>query len=937
MKSKRVLLWIVAVLTGLVFLPCLTMAQIQKADVQTQDDYMRIIRANQVTGQVNPQDILKARKQVESMMKMKNGKALDLNWQEMGPDNVASRTRSILIDRNNSSVLYIGSVTGGVWKSTSGGTSWVQTLVNGSTTEVLNATCLAQNQSGTIFAGTGEGFYPGTGTGHGGNIGKGIFKSTDGMNFTLISTTQPTANSTTADWAYVNRLAVNASGRLFAATNKGLRYTDDEGANWTFAKSNGTDLTENAQDIKIGSGGMIVVCVGITCYISATGDPAFFVNHSTGGTDNLPLPSVVSRIELAIAPSDNNVIYAVVVKTTGALENIYRSPDKGTTWKVVGPGGSSAFNIFNIGTATNTGQGGYSTSIAVSPVSPNTIYIGGVNMWRGVKVDEGYFSWEPISDGTFLPSFYPMYLHSYHHSYVFHPSNPDIMYIATDGGIYMTIDAALTFQSLNRNYNVAQAYTVAPSYKGDVLFGTQGSGVQIIDFTGNTQQSALQLYSGDVGGNCAISFINPKVYFVGTSNGASRRSIDNGVNFSAFYSTDMSTLSGAYVTPLLFWESFNDHNSIDSIEYISYDTIAHDQPFTVRSKNGDYPFTVVNSGTTIYPHDTVMIQDIITSKFFLGTNGALWCTKRALDFTITPDWTKIANFSGTVQSMANTNDADAVFLGLQEGLLLRVKGISAYEIDTNVKLELDTIMIKAGRAITSIAVDPDNNDHIVVTLGNYGNSDYVYLSVNALSAQPTFTPKQGNLPAMPVYTSAILKHGSNRVLVGTEMGAFATDNINAGTVSWSPENTGMANAPVMMLKQQNFNHWPLIKETDTVYCTNYGMVYAATLGRGIFKCDKYVGIDNPVNPSTIAGKYLKVYPNPVVNQANIEYTLDRPGTVTLQVMNITGQLVREVKLKNQSMGAHTETISFNNKLTSGTYLIKLKSGSSVNTCKFVVL
>ena len=73
-----------------------------------------------------------------------------------------------------------------------------------------------------------------------------------------------------------------------------------------------------------------------------------------------------------------------------------------------------------------------------------------------------------------------------------------------------------------------------------------------------------------------------------------------------------------------------------------------------------------------------------------------------------------------------------------------------------------------GRAITSIAIDPENSDNIIVTLGNYGNADYVYYSTNG---GESFTSKQGNLPAMPVYSS-IIEKTTGKVILGTENGIY---------------------------------------------------------------------------------------------------------------------------------------------------------------------
>ena len=67
--------------------------------------------------------------------------------------------------------------------------------------------------------------------------------------------------------------------------------------------------------------------------------------------------------------------------------------------------------------------------------------------------------------------------------------------------------------------------------------------------------------------------------------------------------------------------------------------------------------------------------------------------------------------------------------------------------------------------ITDIAIDPNDKNHIVVTVGGYGSFDHVYKSTNAMSDNPTFTSIQGNLPDMPVYSAVIDVNNSNNIII----------------------------------------------------------------------------------------------------------------------------------------------------------------------------
>lgn len=949
MKKQNLLLWSFCIITGLALLTSFNSAGQNQSDQpknQTADEYFNLLRNNQVTGMVDPQDELLARTKVNDLVRLKSSNALNLNWSEVGPDNLGGRTRAIIFDVNNPQTVYAASVTGGVWKSVSGGSSWNKMSVNGNNDEVINVTCLTQGSNGVIYAGTGEyfenrytpnGTISGTGYGLGGIIGKGLFKSTDGQNFTLINSTQPSVlNSTTADWAYINELGVGSTGRLFACTNKGLRYSDDGGDSWTFAKSNGSDLTELAADIKIGSSGIIVAVVGNKCYISPNGDPNSFTNVSIGGAGNIPLPSLVSRIEAAIAPANNNILYLMVAKTNGALLNIYRSVNQGQSWTVVGPGGSSAFNVFNASTDLTSGQGLYSNTITVMPDNPDIILVGGVNMWRGVKIDDGYFAWEQTCDAGYS-SYYSLYVHANHHCYTFHPSDPERFLIGTDGGIFQSLDAALSFTNLNRNYNVTAVNRLSVSHDDKVLAGSIGGGSFIITRQGNTPKQAEQFTSAN-GGGCAVSFINPKAMFISYPNCAVRRTINSGANFDAFYSSAMSTISGAYITPIAFWENFNFQQSIDSVMYICYDTIMPNQSITVKSNNGDYPFIVVNNtGTILWPKDTVYFKDLVQSKLFVGANGAIWYTRGAVNVktSLTPKWFKLCNFTMTVNTLAVTPDGNTLFAGTQNGYLLRLNGIVEYNDDGVNDLEVDTIANWPSRVITSIAINDKNTDEVLVTLGNYGNTDYVYATDDAMSAAPTFVTRQGNLPSMPVYSSLVELNGSGRILIGTEMGVFSTETISATTPTWTAESTGMGNLPVYDLKQQKVNWYPIVMSPDTLVVNNYGGIYAATNGRGIFECKQYVGFDDPnTNPAALNSSAIMVFPNPVNSLATITYDLKSSGNVTFELYDMTGRLLDQIQCERKTSGKHIFNLPVD-QLPAGAYMLKMTSEDTIETAKFI--
>ena len=207
----------------------------QNNDAQGAAEYYKSVTANQITGEVDPADVLAAKQQLASMSVNKSA-ALGLNWNFKGPDNVGGRTRALVIDKDNNQTLYAGGVSGGIFKSVNGGQSWIPITDDLDNMAIVS---MVQAPNGDLYAGTGEGLYsfPSGTTSGSAKLGGGIFKSTDdGQTWSVLSSTVPTnANS---DWTSVGELMAdpNNSNRIYACTRGGIRSTDDGGATWIEAQ-----------------------------------------------------------------------------------------------------------------------------------------------------------------------------------------------------------------------------------------------------------------------------------------------------------------------------------------------------------------------------------------------------------------------------------------------------------------------------------------------------------------------------------------------------------------------------------------------------------------------------------------------------------------------------------------------------------------------------
>ncbi len=902
---------------------------------KSSDDQLYQMRCNQNTGKINPIDVLKAKEQISRLMN-KSTPALDLNWISLGPNNVAGRTRALLYDKNdpNGETLYTGGVTGGVWRSTNNGLTWNQE--NTGSNEVLRITCFAQTPNGTIYAGTGESYcnmdkY----------VGTGLYRSSDGITFTLIPATQPTPNDTNADWAYITKLACDSrNSRLFAATSTGLKYSDN-GDDWT------TVLPGNAKDVKIGSDGTILAAIDNNAYIAAGGDVTNFVNLSTGRSDTtLPLPAVVGGIEFAFAPSDPNILYASFLNLQYSLLNVYRSIDRGITWHVIFPS-NATFDPF-------LGAGCYANSIAVFPNDPYQVLLGGIDIWWGKKYQEtGYYSWEEVSFpyiGT--TQILPQYIPIYQHNIMFRPNDPNQFAIANDEGVTVgTISAdSVLYQTSNKLLITTQFNSIAYGrLKNYVMGGGYYIGTQIIGpYQSNDPMNATQI-GFDNGGNCAWSLISPNtvIYSISGLTPPFYRSEDLGVTVSPTflggiapnYTGGVNSTLINYM-PIYNWESFNFDNSRDSVTYVArVKAIKADTTIIVSSSNAKFPIKYTTTAP-IALGDSIRVKDIVQSRFFIyGTKGAntasgIFMTKDALKFSIDPVWFQISKIAAgspidPVTCMSVSKDLNYLWAGTSKGHLARVSNIALAHDSATADINSITCIVATEsfdstsypflkkRHVTSVDIARDDNNVVLITLGNYGNTDYVYLTENALDSLPTFRLVQGNLPDMPVYSCVMEMSNHKKAILGTEFGVYTTDDVTVTSPLWSPTNNGLGDVPVTMIKQQTVNYYPV---------ENFGTIYLSSYGRGLFMDTTYF-IPLGINPSPVApvtGNELFVQPNPFENIVTVTYNVEKPAEINAVVYDLMGKVVNTLSLGQQQRGEHSIKMDFSS-LPRGTYIVRINN------------
>ena len=287
-------------------------------------------------------------------------------WSWIGPGNVGGRVRSVLIHPTDTDTLWAGSVSGGIWKSINGGTTWFA-LDDFMATLAVSTMAMNPTNANTLYAGTGEGFYNADSI-----RGAGIFKSLDGG-----TSWQQLPSTTSSSYYYVNRLAVHPTDGqiLLAATGSGIYRTTNGGASWSLSRSGRALDIDFAPDdgsncIASGPSGLTLYSSdGGVSWASATGVPA------------------AGRVEVAYAPSNPSTVFASVENNSG---EVYRSTDGGQT-----------YSLRNTGNNYLGSQGWYDNVVWVNPVDEDMVIVGGIDLWRSV---DGGASLTKISQWYSAPS-----------------------------------------------------------------------------------------------------------------------------------------------------------------------------------------------------------------------------------------------------------------------------------------------------------------------------------------------------------------------------------------------------------------------------------------------------------------------------------------------------------------------------------------------------
>jgi len=463
-------------------------------------------------------------------------------WTGIGPTNIGGRTLALAIHPTDPDIMFAGSASGGLWKTTTGGVgadAW-DPVDTGYPVLAVSTIAIDPAAPGTMYIGTGEVYAYQNALGGDvdrgtrGSYGIGILKSTDG-GATWIKSLDWSYNQSRGVWAV--RIHPTNHSILYAATTEGVYKSLDAGTTWTLQLP-----VIMAMDLQIHPTqpeSVYVACgnfgsAGRGIYRTANGGATW--SQLAGN-----LPGFTGKASLAIAPSSPNIIYASMANSTYGL-GLYKSLDSGDTWSRVNNTDYAQY------------QGWYSHWVVVSPFDPDDVLVGGIEIWR--STDGGATlvqrsEWTQIFLGTPPPEGPGgglQYAHADHHFAVWRPTDPDVVFFASDGGIFRTDDFCDTFVSLNGGYVTAQFYN-----------GFSNSATDPDLAIGGMQDNLTAIYEGGpawnrvIGGDGGWTAIHPgdQTLFGSAQYLSLFRSDDGGVNWTDITPPELPGDVTAFIAPFV--------------------------------------------------------------------------------------------------------------------------------------------------------------------------------------------------------------------------------------------------------------------------------------------------------------------------------------------------------------------------------------------------
>jgi len=654
------------------------------------------------------------------------------NWVQLGPTvipkgqtysqarvQVTGRITSIVVDPTDPNTIYVGAAQGGVWKTTDRGKTWSPKTDN-EVSLATGAIAIDPNDHLVLYVGTGEANFSGDSY-----YGSGVLKTTDGgSSWTLLG-------QTVFKRARFSRIAINST-TIFAATTFGVYRSLDGGVTWT-RMTNGLPGTSTiatvATDIVIDPNTSDTAYAAfLTAGVYRTHNANAANPTWTKLTNGLPIGNF-SRIVLGFAPSSPQTLYALIAdlaSPTYYINQFYRTTDGGNSWSAILLPSDPDSGANNIGK-----QGIYNLNVAVDPTTPDIVYLSGISLWKAThNTINDTWSFANIG-GSFHPD---------NHCFAFDPTNHQILYAGSDGGIYTSTDAGATWSdAINRGLCITQCEFMDqhPASDAVIFIGTQDNGTE------QFRNSPVFYHADDGdGGFVAVDQTNPQNVL------------------STYYSLSpkRSTASGAY-------ESWIDVSRCLFGNALFYPPLALDQ---------------ANQNNCAMGADNLFLDAA------QGTGG--WPTIIALP--------GLAVDKGERISAINYTNSNLIYVGTEFGKVYRLTNSG----DTWTATALHAARLPENHYIWDLAPLPNDVDTVIVVMAGFTIA-HVWSGAIPASGPATWTDISGTgagrLPDTPVNALTIDPADQDTMYIATDVAVFRTTN---GGTTWTRFSEGLPNCAVFDMR-----------------------------------------------------------------------------------------------------------------------------------------
>jgi hypothetical protein len=658
------------------------------------------------------------------------------DWWKLGPRNFNGRIKSLAIRPNQRNVLYAGAANGGVWITVNGGADW-NALWFRQPSMAIGAIAVAPSNPLVMYAATGED-TPGWGPSYG---GAGVFRTSNGGSAWAACASGPGTRS--------NKVLVHPTNPdvVYVASDTGLWKSVDGGASW--ANRRPGRITDALLD-PTAPETLFVGAHNDGVYRSVDGGASWVPRQGTTGgfLTALPWGAAAEWIKLSMGQGGTAGTRFIAAKMGLDSGRVFLSTTGGDNWVMVPD------------VVQPAGYNEWTNMISVHPRFSNRILAGAVGLSRTTSS----FTFDPTS-GT----------HSDHHQVVYDPVDPTTCYVATDGGVYRSLDGGATWALHSRGMTATQFYSVGVSQASPLVLGgaTQDQGV--LKLRPGSELDWDDVHAGNEGGFFIVDPNDSRTIYTTPWSHNLRRSTNTGATWTDIRNGMTTTFNGATVGP------------------------ANVRHLAVRFGLS----THLICGATIVVRDANDNEIFHQSRVYLSlTRGDAWVGRELTD----GDVNRVA-FSPAEPLICYAVTSTGNVYKSSGGWTWRLAHTAANR--------------PSPMYITGLALSWTNPDVLYISFGGYGGPRIM----RSDDAGAHWTDRSGttgdDLPAIPITSIVVSPVSDDVAYVSTDIGVFRTQD---GGATWQDFNDGW-----------QWQDVPRIIVTELALRRSSRTLFASTLGRGVYR------------------------------------------------------------------------------------------------------